>query len=455
MSRRETLQLTIHGFALLHALTAALCYATGINDALFLTILTMTMSVLICTRNRVRVEITAISIILVNIVGYVIGVGIGQITSQLINSAELSPAVATFITTEFLGWSIAWFTGRFKRDNGDSWKMQFTWTIVALIAIFIFRIMMSFLFEKNLSSGGTLFDAIFDFTSNTSVLISMILISVVCVRLKRNHHVTRQMYSLLIHSSMILLCAMLGTLVAKLGIPYGLNPLPPARELIETFIIALIAECAIYCITYLADYAIGIKKEMEAEKAKANQAMFQYLNLKQQLNPHFLFNSLNVLDGLVLDGSRQEASIYIHKLSGLYRYMLQHEEENIVTLREEMEYVTMYTDLLKVRFQDDLVVRFDIPETYLSKSVIACSIQLLLENATKHNKALKDAPLVVDIVCDEEKVTVTNNINPKMTHIESIGLGLTYIKKQYLEFSGKPVEITNTGEKYIVSLPMF
>ena len=113
---------------------------------------------------------------------------------------------------------------------------------------------------------------------------------------------------------------------------------------------AFIAEVMIYSVIYMIEYAITARRNAEKEKNRADLAKFQYLNLKQQVNPHFLFNSLNILDALVLDGRDREASEYIHKLAGIYRYMLRNEEEGTVTLRDEMTYVEMYRDLLKVRF---------------------------------------------------------------------------------------------------------
>lgn len=149
-----------------------------------------------------------------------------------------------------------------------------------------------------------------------------------------------------------------------------------------------------------------------------------------------------------------EASEYIHKLAGIYRYMLRNEEEGTVTLRDEMTYVEMYRDLLKVRFQEGFNVEVGIPPEDLSRHVIPCSVQLLIENATKHNAVSPSRPLNVSVVSDGETLTVTNNLIPKITEAQSSGLGLNYILQQYRDRSGKGIVIIRTDDFYTVKLPL-
>lgn len=156
----------------------------------------------------------------------------------------------------------------------------------------------------------------------------------------------------------------------------------------------------------------------------------------------------------MLDGRDKEASEYIHKLAGIYRYMLRNEEESIVTLRDEMTYVGMYRDLLKVRFQNGFNVEVRILPEDLSRHVVPCSVQLLIENATKHNAVSPSRPLDITVVSDGETLTVTNNLIPKITEAQSSGLGLNYIRQQYRDRSGKGVEILRTDGFYTVKLPL-
>ena len=204
----------------------------------------------------------------------------------------------------------------------------------------------------------------------------------------------------------------------------------------------------------LAVYALSLQRRALEASEQANLAQYRYHKLKQQVNPHFLFNSLNILDALVLDGKDNEASEYIHKLAGIYRYMLKNEEESTVTLRDEMTYVEMYRDLLKVRFQEGFDVEVDIPEDDMRKEVIPCSVQLLLENATKHNAVSPDHPLKVRIISDGRHITVTNNLIPRLTPSQSSGLGLNYIREQYNERSSEGIVVTRTRNQYTVKLPL-
>ena len=193
---------------------------------------------------------------------------------------------------------------------------------------------------------------------------------------------------------------------------------------------------------------------MNRERDKANMAQYRYLKLKRQVNPHFLFNSLNVLNYLILDQKTEQASTYTQKLASIYRYMIKSEDEEIVTLMEEMEFVEKYIDLMKVRFPQGLQVNINIKEEDYLKHVIPCSIQLLVENATKHNAICQDRTLSIDIATDGHEISIENNKIPKLTKVPSTGLGQKYIRQRYLDLSGKEVKIENTDDRYRVTLPL-
>jgi LytS/YehU family sensor histidine kinase len=209
-----------------------------------------------------------------------------------------------------------------------------------------------------------------------------------------------------------------------------------------------------YCIVYMINYAITARIEMNTGREKANMAQYRYLKLKRQVDPHFLFNSLNILDCLISDAKTDQASIYTHKLASIYRYMIKSEEEEVVPLRDEMVFVDLYVDLLKVRFPEGFDVIVDVPQEELSRFVPPCSIQLLIENATKHNTVSVDNPLIVRVESRNGHVSVSNNIIPKMTTVNSTGLGQQYIRQLYLDLSGKQIEINKTNDTYCVTLPL-
>ena len=179
-------------------------------------------------------------------------------------------------------------------------------------------------------------------------------------------------------------------------------------------------------VVVLANYALGLQRQAETASEEANLALYRYHKLKQQVNPHFLFNSLNVLDCLIQEQSREDASRYTHKLAEIYRYMLRNENETMVPLRDEMEFVGQYVDLLKLRFQEGLEVTVDISEPLMSRSVVPCCVQLLLENATKHNAVHPDNPLRISVRAENDSVTVSNNRIPRLSPPRSTGLGTSF-----------------------------
>ena len=134
--------------------------------------------------------------------------------------------------------------------------------------------------------------------------------------------------------------------------------------------------------------------------------------------------------------------------------MIKSEEEEVVSLRDELVFVGLYTDLLKVRFPEGFDVTIDVPEDKMARFVSPCSIQLLIENATKHNAVGPDNPLTVKVEIMDDNVRVSNNLVPKMTQSPSTGLGQKYIRQLYMDMSGKQIGIEQTEDEYCVTLPL-
>lgn len=205
----------------------------------------------------------------------------------------------------------------------------------------------------------------------------------------------------------------------------------------------------------VSEYAVRYGREAVAEREKANLAQYRYMMLKQQVNPHFLFNSLNILDYMVLENETAQASGYIHKLADVYRYMIRNDEETLVSLGEELGFIKEYVDLLKVRFGDAVSVDIDIPEQLLSRKVVPCSLQVLIENATKHNSLSSTDPLKVRIFTEADSLTVVNELHPKLGQVApSTGLGLKYIRRQYADLSGRDVVVLKTDGEFRVTIPI-
>ena len=220
------------------------------------------------------------------------------------------------------------------------------------------------------------------------------------------------------------------------------------------FSVSLLIQITVYCLIFIINYAITARSEMQEEREKANMAQYRYVKLKRQVNPHFLFNSLNILDCLICEEKTEQASLYTHKLASIYRYMIKSEEEDVVPLRDELVFVELYVDLLKVRFPEGFEVEIEVPEEAMARFVPPCSIQLLIENATKHNAVGTDKPLTVRVEASAEDVRVSNNLIPKVTRNPSTGLGQKYIRQLYLDLSGKHIGIDKTEDNYCVTLPL-
>ncbi len=209
-----------------------------------------------------------------------------------------------------------------------------------------------------------------------------------------------------------------------------------------------------WSMVFIVNHVLAARIEIKEEREKANMAEYRYIKLKHQVNPHFLFNSLNILDCLICDGMTDRASSYTHKLAGIYRYMLKSEDEMVVPLRDELVFVGLYVDLLKERFPSGFEVEINVPEELMGRFILPCSLQLLIENATKHNTVSEENPLIIKVNAHEDSVIVTNNIIPKMTTAASTGLGQTYIRQMYLDITGKQIEIEKTDATYNVTLPL-
>ncbi len=447
----------IHFFALLHVAAAVLCRMWNMGDELILTTLTIVLTVILCLRYRQSVEFSSIVIIIANILGYVFGNGIAVLVGIFIDHPLLSPAIATFTTTELMGWGLILFMKKFAAKSGSEPRtrsIEITWLAIAIAIILVFRVII-YIFSSRLFEGGSVLDAVSAFVDNSFILLVLVCLTILFVEQTKDFSGNRSTaHHVITTAAFLLSVSAISAVAVGFGLPFRFNKSFSARDFLELLLIAVIAETLIYSLIFMIEYAIMARRNAERERSRADLAKFQYLNLKQQINPHFLFNSLNILDALVLDGQDKEASKFIHKLAGIYRYMLRNEDESLVTLRDEMTYVEMYRDLLKVRFQEGFNVDVRIPPEDLSKHVVPCSVQLLIENATKHNSVSPSRPLNVSVVSDGETLTVTNNLIPKITEAQSSGLGLNYIRKQYQERSGKGIGIFRTDGYYTVKLPL-
>ena len=218
--------------------------------------------------------------------------------------------------------------------------------------------------------------------------------------------------------------------------------------------VTLIYACSMAIIVWMAYYVHRARRDVIREKHKRHEAQYSYDRLKQQIEPHFLFNSLNTLGCIVDAGKKSEAVRFIQELSSIYRYLLENEDEPVVYLADEIDFVQRYVSLMHNRFPEGLDVQVDVSDEDRSRYVVPCSLQLLVENAMKHNAVSADNPLQLRIVTAGGYLVVSNNRTPKITSQPSTGNGLKYIKNRYQDAMGADVIIEETPDHYTVKLPL-
>lgn len=190
---------------------------------------------------------------------------------------------------------------------------------------------------------------------------------------------------------------------------------------------------------------------VENETLRSQNILTRFEALKSQLDPHFLFNSLNTLQSLItLD--TEKAENYLQQLSSVLRYTLQNKE--VLSLEEELRCVYAYCEMMHVRYGENLKFEFKIDAKYNNYSVLPLSLQSLIENSVKHNVISSKQPLVVTVATDDDCVTVSNPIQVKTTPEESNGIGLANLSERYRLKWNKNVEITNDGSTFSVKLPL-
>lgn len=215
---------------------------------------------------------------------------------------------------------------------------------------------------------------------------------------------------------------------------------------VVTALVYVIYECIFFYNNWKRTFIYA--EQLEREHTKA-----QYESLKNQINPHFLFNSLNTLSAIIPQDA-DKAVDFVHKLSNTYRYLLKMKERELVLLDEELEFARAYIFLIKSRYGDNLQIHVEDHVVTRSLLLPPLSLQMLLENCIKHNVISKDKPLKVDIVIKNNHISVINNLQPKQMLEPSTGLGLDNIRKRYEVLSDKTISIVQSKHGFEVTLPL-
>lgn len=226
----------------------------------------------------------------------------------------------------------------------------------------------------------------------------------------------------------------------------GQNP----SDYAVSFVISMIVTAIYYGVFY---YRHNKENQVQEQKMIAGRASAQFDALKNQLDPHFLFNSLNVLTSLI-EEDQEKAVKFTTSLSKVYRYVLEQKNKALVPLEEELQFAKTYMDLLKMRFEDSLVLTM--PDTAIDPEakVVPLSLQLLLENAVKHNRVTQTDKLFISIKQKSGYLVVENNHQAKQIVHKSSGVGLMNIRKRYALLCSKTVFIEKSAGRFTVGIPL-
>lgn len=445
----------IHLFALAHALIAAISHVVHYMDAVPLTMLTIAMIVIIALRHNLRTEMIAILTLAGTFLGYIIGSYGGMLVAMILPHPALSSATTTALFTELLGWGVYAFA-RLKgvrAEHRASWSPSIMQLIVIVVGIMLFRISYMLIFDSDYLSQASIFPEFQRLMDHTAALLVMLCCNIIFVsfsqRSGRKHEVGLWGVALLA----IIFSALL-TPIVYFDMPWGNGNHFAWLPFMRLYAVILLCDIVVYAISRLVASVLLSETQLHDERGKKHLAQFQYNKLKMQINPHFLFNSLNILDFLVQEGEKERAGAFIRKLADCYRYMLKTEDETLVTLSDELEFASKYADLLKERFASGFIVEYSIPSESLSRHVVPCCLQLLIENATKHNVVNQEHPLTVSIVAHGESLSVSNNLQPRLSTQASTGKGLKNIRQQYLDISTRDIAIDENETTFTVTIPL-
>ncbi len=217
--------------------------------------------------------------------------------------------------------------------------------------------------------------------------------------------------------------------------------------------IALLISAFLHAKSFMEELKKTSKKEVVEQKLIAKSANAQFETLKNQLDPHFLFNSLNVLSSLIDENPRQ-AQTFTASMSKIYRYVLEQKDKELVTVEDEIEFAKTYCELLKTRFEDSVDFIFDVKKEDYRKYVVPLSLQLLLENCIKHNYATSSKPLIIKVFSENDTLCIENNFQVREQMKESAGIGLANIVQRYSLLTDRNVFIEKSEDYFKVKLPM-
>jgi len=227
-----------------------------------------------------------------------------------------------------------------------------------------------------------------------------------------------------------------------------INPVAKAASILAEFAIGMTG----YLIILSGNFSSSVKKHyLELGEIKNELSKYKYETLKTQLNPHFLFNMLNTLSGLIhIDLVKSDS--FIHHFSLLYRYALKVEPEDVVKLEQELEFIDHFLFLNNIRFDDAISSRVLVDNT--SQYIVPMALQLAFENAIKHNQFNKTKPLLIEVSNQDQYLKISNNKSIKVYRAPSNNLGILILKARYARLSDVPIKIEEDTDTFTLFLPI-
>lgn len=192
---------------------------------------------------------------------------------------------------------------------------------------------------------------------------------------------------------------------------------------------------------------------VQVEKYKSESAQANLENLKNQVNPHFLFNNLSVLSSLVYK-DQDKAVDFINQLSKVYRYLLDNKNNELITLEEELKFISSYAYLLNIRYSPNLQIELLISDESKHLLLPPLAIQLLIENAIKHNEISSESPLLIELKSTEKTMVISNKINRRISEEPSSKTGLNNIQKRYSYFTDLQISVNDSEGIFKVEIPL-
>jgi LytS/YehU family sensor histidine kinase len=233
-----------------------------------------------------------------------------------------------------------------------------------------------------------------------------------------------------------------------------------SREVFNwTNIYKFLAACVAAVILFTLVYEIlFLRKERELDTKIVDQldrerSQAELQALANEMDPHFIFNSLNTLNHLIFNRP-QQAHLFNNKLAQVYKYFLINKNRELISLREEMEFIDNYFFLLQIRHDSKLQLQVELSDEANKAMIPPCAVQVLIENAIKHNEFTEQNPLLIKIVMNGEYVLVSNDTKPKSYAVASTGIGLKNLRSRYKILFQKDIMIQKSQDSFTVKLPL-